>query len=341
MTTQLPPRERSVTEVRSDRQHPDVLFEEARRRRRRRWMVGAVLSAVIIVGALTLGMAGGGGGDTGGKPHSEPSGPASGAASGHIPVSRAFPGAPATERYYTGPGAACALAPGSRYLPPLSGCVSTMIADVSGDGRRDLVLAYSRLGRKSLEGLPPRTIGRRRVKPRYPALQAVLRVVTPGGHITTVPITYQTSPSESVPAQMERAAAAALISVAHVSNERGKTIFLQTEQISSGSLALAYSFHHGRLVSSGAVLGYGGDAGSQAGFRCLGGSSPRLIQYSYDLIRGIKATGNTIHIYGVWKVTATQYEWNGPRLVRLTQNTTKRRLIPADTVGRGCVRGIG
>jgi hypothetical protein len=340
MTTQLPPRERSETEVRSERQHPDVLFEEARRRRRRRWMTGAALSAVIIAGVLTLGMVGGGGGGVGGKAHNQPFGSGSGAGSAHVSANRGFPGAPATERYYTGPGASCALAPHSRYLPPWSGCVSTMVADVSGDGRRDLVLAYSRLGHESLGGLPPGTIGRRRVKPRYPALQAMLRVITPGGRIITVPITYKTSPSKNAPAQTERAAAAALISIAHVNSEPGMTIFLQTGQISSGSTALAYSLHDGRLVSSEAVLEYGGDAGSQAGFQCVSGSSPRLIQYAYDLIRGIKASGNTIHIYGVWKVTATRYDWNGPRLVRLTQNTTKRRLIPSDTVGRGCLRGI-
>ncbi len=340
MTTQLPPRERSETEVRAGRQHPDVLFEEARRRRRRRWMTGAALAAVIIAGALALGMSGGGGGGASGTAHGQTSGPASGAGSGHVSASRAFPGAPANAPYYTGPGASCPLAPHSRYLPPWSGCVSTMVADVSGDGRRDLVLAYSRLGHRSLGGLPPRTIGRRRVPARYPALQAMLRVITPAGRVTTVPITYETSPSRNAPAQLERAAAAALISIAHVSSEPGKAIFLQTEQISSGSIALAYSLFHSRLVSSGAVLAYGGDAGSQAGFQCVAGSPPRLIQYTYDLVRGIRATGNTIHIYGVWKVTATRYDWNGPRLVRLTQNTTKRRLMPSDAAGHGCVRGV-
>jgi hypothetical protein len=58
MTTQLPPRERSDTEVRRERESPDVLFEEARRRRRRRWALGAVvlmtvLSSVAAVLALT------------------------------------------------------------------------------------------------------------------------------------------------------------------------------------------------------------------------------------------------------------------------------------------------
>jgi len=38
MTTQLPSRERAAT----DRESPDVLFDEARRRRRRRWMLAAL-----------------------------------------------------------------------------------------------------------------------------------------------------------------------------------------------------------------------------------------------------------------------------------------------------------
>jgi hypothetical protein len=352
MTTQLPPRERSGSEAPggSEQTHPEVLFEEARRRRRRRWVAGAALSAVIIAGVLTLDLSGGGGGGAGGQAQRQPSGSGSGAASAHGSASRGFASAPATERYYTGPGASCPLAPRNRYLPPWSGCVSTMVADVYGDGRRDLVLVYSRLGHKTLGGLPPRTLGRRQLTERFPALQAMLRVVTPGGRSTTVPITYRSSPSRPAPGQvgrlppgqreLERAAAAALISIAHVSNEPGRTIFVQTGQISSGSTALAYSPHAGSLVWSGALLGYGGDAGSQAGFQCVAGKPPRLIQNRYDLVRGIKTIGDAIHIYGIWKVTATRYDWHGPRLVRLTQTTTTRRLTPHDTVGHGCVKGI-
>lgn len=338
MTTQLP-RERSETEVQREPPHPDVLFEEARRRRRRRWIAAAVF-VVVIVAVLTFGMAGGGRGGTGGRTQRQPFGPGSGAGSGHVSASRAFPGAPATGHSYTGRGASCPLAPHSRYLPPWSGCVSTMVADVSGDGRPDLILVYSSLARAATRGLPPRTIGRRRDTARYWASQAMLRIVTPDGHTTTVPITYRTTSPTSASTRVVRAAAAALISVAHVNSEPGKTIFLQTGQISSGSSALAYSFYHGQLVPSRAVLAYGGDAGSQTGFQCLAGNPPQLTQQTYDLIRGIKATGNTIHIHGWWKVTTTRYEWHGPRLMRLEQRTTRRRLTPSDTVGRGCLRGI-
>jgi hypothetical protein len=215
-----------------------------------------------------------------------------------------------------------------------------MLADLSGDGRTDLVLAYSILGRAVTRGLPPRTIGRRRSTARYWASQAMLRVVTPDGHMTTVPITYDSSPSKHAPRRVIRAAATTLISIAHVSNTPGKAIFLQTGQISSGSSALVYSLYHGRLMSSGAVLAYGGDGGSQAGFQCLAGNPPQLIQQTYDLIRGIKSTGNTVHIYGWWNVTTTRYKWDGPRLVRLTERTARRRLTPRDTVGRGCLGGI-
>jgi hypothetical protein len=107
---------------------------------------------------------------------------------------------------------------------------------------------------------------------------------SPDGHIVTAPIEYKTTPFKKTPARLDGAQAAALISVAHVGDEPGKEIFLQTGQISSGSLALAYSLHHGQLVASGAVLGYGGDGGTSANFQCLAGSPSRLVQHNYELI---------------------------------------------------------
>ena len=305
-------------------------------------MIGAAVSTPILAAILGLGMSGGGGGGAGGQGHGHRSGPGSGAAAGanHLSASRGLAGVPATERYSTGPGAACELAPRSRYLPRWSGCVSTMLVDLFGDGRRDLVLTYSLLGHTSLRGLPPRTIGRRTDRPRYPALQAMLRVVTPAGRITTVPISYETSATRKAPAQLQRAAAAALISVARVSPGSAKTIFVQTGQISSGSAALVYRVNHGRLVSSGVALAYGGDAGSQAGFQCLAGDPPELIQRTYSLVRGIRAVADTVHIYGVWTVTTTRFGWHGPQLVRLDQSTSRRRLIPIDSVGRGCLGAV-
>jgi hypothetical protein len=334
MTTQLPPREQSDAEIRRERESPDVLFEEARRRRRRRWMAGSALTAAaIIAAALILGMAGGGGGGSGSTAHGQPSGSGSAANTGHVTASRLFPGAPSTQHYYTGPGPACTLAPRSRYLPAWSGCVSVTVADVSGNGRRDLILSYSRLSHVSLGGLPPRSRARGQVSKRYPAEQAMLRIVSPDGHVITTPIAYMTTPFDKTPAQLQKAGAAALISVAHVSDEPGKEIFLQTGQISSGSIALAYSLYHGRLVASGVVLAYGGDGGTRANFQCLTGNPPRLIQHRYELVQVIHDA-----IYGWWNETTTTYAWYGPRLVKVAQSTFKRRVSPSDSVGVGCTK---
>jgi hypothetical protein len=334
MTTQLLSRERPDTAT--EREAPDVLFEEARRRRRRRWMAGsALVSAVVIAGASILGTAGGGGGGAGGKAHDQPSGSGSGASSGHANASRLFPGAPSTGHYYTGPGAICTLAPRNRYLPTWSGCVSAMLADVSGDGRKDLVLSYSRLSHVSLSGLPPRSREPGRANRFYRAEQAMLRIVSPDGHVTTAPIEYGTTPVNKTRGQLERAGVAALISVAHVSDEPGKEIFLETGQISSGSMALAYSLYHGRLVSSGVVLGYRGDGGTRATFQCLAGNPPRLIQHDYELIQIIHGA-----IYGWWTETTTTYAWHGPLLVKIARGTLRRRALPADSVGVGCMKGI-
>ncbi len=340
MTTQLPQRQRPDADIQRERESPDVLFEEARRRRRRRWMAGcALIAGALIAGALILGIAGGGGGGSGGHTQSQPSGSGSAASTGHATASRLFPGAPSTQRYYTGPGAVCTLAPRSRYLPTWSGCVSVMVADVSGDGRRDLILSYSRLSHVSLGGPPPRSRTMHRSEKLYPAEQALLRIVSPDGHVTTAPIEFTTAPFNKTPAQLERAQAAALISVAHVGEEPGKEIFLGTGHISSGSTALAYSLYQGRLISSGVALGYRGDGTTKAAFRCLAGNPPRLIQHSYELIRGIKLIHGTI--YGWWQETTLIYSWHGPRLAKIAQTSFKRRGLPRESVGVGCIQGIG
>lgn len=262
MTTQLPPRERSDADIQRERPSPDVLFEGARRRRRRRWIArSALVAGALIAGALILGMAGGGGGGSRSRAHGQPAGSGSAASTSHVAASRLFPGVPSTERYYTGPGPACTLAPRNRYLPPWSGCVSVRIADVSGNGHQDLVLSYSRVSQVSLRAPASALTQPGRASRLYPAKQAMLRIVSPEGSVITAPIEYMTTPLNKTPAQLERAQAAALISVAHVGDEPGKEIFLQTAQISSGSLALVYSLYHSRLVASGVVLGYGGDGG--------------------------------------------------------------------------------
>lgn len=340
MTIQLAPRERpdAATDAgaRHRRRSPDVLFEEARRRRRQRWMAGGALACVaIVVGALILGMAGGAGGGSGSTAHGQPYGSGSGATSGHATVSRLFPGAPSTQLYYTGPGPVCALAPRNPYLPAWSGCVSVKIADVSGDGGQDLVLSYSRLSHVSLRATASAPTQSDRARRMYPAVQAMLRIVSPDGHVVTTPVEYMTTPVNKTPAQLEKAQATALISVAHVSDEPGKEIFLQTGRISSGSLALVYSLYHGKLVASGVVLGYGGDSATKAGFQCLAGNPPRLIQRHYELIQVIHGSA-----YGWWNETTTTYVWHGPRLVKISQSTLKRRALPSDSVGASCTKGI-
>ena len=338
MTTQLPLRDQADTTSGHEREAPEVLFEEARRRRRRRWMAGSVLaSAAIIAAALTLGTGGGGSGDGAGRTaHAQPSGSGSGASSGHANVSSPFAGAPpSTGRYYVGPGTACPLAPRSRYLPAWSGCVTARVVDLSGKGRRDLVLLYSRLSHPSVRGLPLRQRGSHRSQTRYLAKQAMLRVVSADGHMSTAPIDYGTTPFNNTPAQLEKANAAALISVAHVGEEPGKEIFLQIQQISSGSTVVAYSLYRGRLIASGVVLGYGGDGGTRASFQCLSGNPPEIIQHTYELARVIHDP-----IYGWWNETTTSYAWQGPQLVKIAQSTIKRRVSPGDGVGVGCAKGV-
>jgi hypothetical protein len=333
MTTQLPPRESS--DAQGERELPDVLFEEARRRRRRRWIAGsALVTAALIAATLILGGAGGGEGGSGNTSHGQQSGSGSAASTGHVTASRLFPGAPTTQGYYTGPGPACALAPRNRYLPAWSGCVSVAVADVSGNGRRDLVLSYSLLSHVGLKS-PPRLHESGRSSERYLAKQAMLRVVSPDGHAVTARVKYMTTPVGKFPAQLVKAQASALISVTHASDEPGKVIFLQTGQISSGTNALAYSLYHGRLISSSVLLGYRGDGGTRANFQCLAGNPPRLVQHNYELIQIIHG-----YIYGWWNETTTTYAWHGPRLVNIASSTVKRRVSPSDSVGAGCAKGI-
>jgi hypothetical protein len=213
--------------------------------------------------------------------------------------------------------------------------VTARIVDLAGNGRRELVLIYSRLGKLRLQGLPPRQEGSRRSETRYPAEQAMLRVVSADGHVSTAPIEYRTTPFNKSPAQIDKADAAAIISVAHVGDEPGKEIFLQVQQISSGSTVVAYSLYRGRLIPSGVVLGYRGDGGTRASFQCPSGRPPRLIQHSYELTQVIHDP-----IYGWWNEITTTYAWHGPRLVKIAQSTLKRRVSPRDNIGVGCTKGI-
>jgi hypothetical protein len=167
----------------------------------------------------------------------------------------------------------------------------------------------------------------------------MLRIVSPDGQVITTPIEYRTTPFKNVPAQLQKAQAAALISVAHISDLSGKEIFIQTGEISSGTLALAYSLFHGRLVSSGVVLGYRGDSGTQNGFQCLPGNPPLVVTHNYQLIGGpTKVIHHTI--YEWWNETTTTFAWHGPRLVKSAQSAARRLVAPNNRVGTGCLKGI-
>lgn len=339
MTTQLQSRERSDATTGPEPMSPDVLFEEARQRRRRRWMAwSALITAAIIAATLILGTGGGGDGGSGHDANGHPSSFGSGLNSSHL-TSRLFPGAPSTQHYYTGPGPECALAPRNRYLPRWSGCVSVMVADVSGNGHPDLILTYSRLSHVSSGGSTLGSDSPGRAAKLYSGEEAMLRIVSPDGHVITTPIEYRTTPFKKTPAQLQKAQAAALISVAHVNDLPGKEIFIQTGEISSGTLALPYSLFRGRLVSSGVFLGYGGDSGAQNGFQCLPGNPPRVVAHNYQLIGGaIKVIHKTINAW--WQETTATLAWRGPRLVKIAQSTARRLVAPNDHVGIGCIKGI-
>jgi hypothetical protein len=191
-------------------------------------------------------------------------------------------------------------------------------SEIAGDGRPDLILLYSRLSheRAGQLGLPAS------LNKMYVATGAMLRVVRArGGRVT---------------ARIDGAKAAAIVAAAHVNDDPGDELFIQVSQISSGAAAVAYGLHDGRLVPAGVTLGYGGDLATKAGFDCLTGHPPRLVQRTFQLI------GPTI--YAWWKETDATYVWHGPRLVKIAERTFKRRGLPPASetdVGAGCVAGIG
>jgi hypothetical protein len=227
----------------------------------------------------------------------------------------AFPGAPRTQRngYGVATGA-CPLDAADRYLPARSGCVIVRRADLAGDGQQDLILLYSRLSRHhvSWSGAPAS------LRRMYLADQSFLRVVPAGGVAVTAPVAGTKT--------------AAILAIAHVNDDPGDEVFIQTSQISSGSTAVAYGYQNGRLVPAGVTLAYGGDSADRAGFNCLAG---RLLQRTFVL------TGRTIN--STWRETDVTYGWTGPHLAKLTQRTfTHRGRPPADQtdVGAGCVAGV-
>ncbi len=290
------------------------VIEDARARQRRHRRVGTTLAIAAIAAGVILGFAGGGNGSQRDGGHAR-SGGAPGRGSGNAAHQdgNAFAGAPKSQAgAIDGPSSQrCPLAAPSRFLPPRSGCVTAMHADVMGNGRTDLVLAYSRLNHVSAGyvGGPP--IWRK----YFGATQAFLMIVLPDG--------------TRISARINGVKAVAIVAVGHVNSDPGSEIFLQTFHISSGSTATAYGLSHGRLVAAGATLAYGGDSGLQAGFTCSTTGKPHLVQRT--IVLGSR--------YGWSTETKVTYSWNGPKLVQIGKRSLKRRGWPARseiTVGNGC-----
>jgi hypothetical protein len=297
------------------------VIEEARARQRSHRRVGGALVAVALTtAALIAGIAGGGGG-AGRHAGGQTSGPPPGAGSAHASASGVFPGAPSTQPNGNGVASrACPLAQPNRYLPSRSGCVTAIRADINGDGRSDLILVYSRLGRQhpywyAAGSVPPS------LKHDFVADAAFLKVVLAGGGSASV--------------KVDGAWAAAVDAIAHVNDGPGKEIFLEVSRISSGASAVAYAFLDGSLVPAGVTLSYGGDSAANAGFDCLAGNPPQLVQRTFALI------GPTV--YGWWRETDVVYDWSGPKLVQIGSRTFRRRgAVTAGEIGagHGCATGV-
>lgn len=302
----------------SHTQIEDGVIEDARARQRRHRYIGWTLAVAVVAAGVIVGMAGGGGG-AGRHAAGQSPNDGSGAGPGH-PSSRTFPGAPVTQpNGYGVETGACPLAPPSRYLPARSGCVTVKRADVNGDGRLDLILVYSRLSGRHpsgyVGGVPPS------LRHDFVAEAAFLKVVFANGTI--------------VSARLGGARAAAIDSVAPVNDDPGQEIFLEVGRVSSGATGTAYGYDKGRLVSADVLLAYGGDSTSQAGFNCLSGRPPRLVQRTFELI------GPTMT--GAWRETTVSYLWDGPKLAETRKRTFSRhgKIAAADLgIGHACIEGI-
>jgi hypothetical protein len=74
----------------------------------------------------------------------------------------------------------------------------------------------------------------------------------------------------------------------------------------------------------------------QAGFNCIPGDPPRLIQHIFTFVGPNEFTRS-------WRETTVVYAWHGSRLVQLQKRTLKHlvRLSSATThIGQGCLHGV-
>jgi hypothetical protein len=314
------------------------VIEDARARQRRQRATGLALLLIAVVAGVLIATGGGGGGG-GRQAGRQPSGSGNGAGPAHASASTSFPGAPETQKNgYGVSSGVCPLAPPNRYLPPRSGCVTVWHADVNGDGRPDLVIAYSQLSRRKLDWPSGTPLGFRH---DFSAKAAFLKVVLAGGGSVT---THIVGGNEIRNGSRTPAKAASIDSVAHVNADPGDEIFLEVGRISSGATGVAYGFDDGRLIPAGVYLSYNGDSGVEAGFNCVPGNPPRLIQRYFSFVGPNELTRS-------WRETEVVYAWQGPKLTQVSKQTFKQlvalKFKPLDSlkssetqIGTGCIRGV-
>ena len=202
---------------------------------------------------------------------------------------------------HAGAGNLCALAKRQGFVPARDTCVSALSADVTGDGRADLVLLYDRT--------QPGPGGSVRFGPY------TLKAIAAGGGVLESRVPSALPPD-------------VIVAAGHVNDEPGVDLFIQVARISSGSGVAIYSDDGGRLVRSRVTLTYGGDSGVRFGFSCVHMPAPAIVQRSYELL----GPG----IGGRWREKIDTYRWSGPRLHR----TGSRSTIHSGWPGAGLV-GVG
>jgi hypothetical protein len=165
-------------------------------------------------------------------------------------AARAFPGAPASQRF--GYGSTCPAAPANRYLTTRAGCLTVRRADVDGDGKPDLVLLYTKPG------------------VRHPAYRFTLKVYTARGAMVSARL-----PEGDIPAT--------IAALRNVNGVPGVELFVHLEHITTSETMALYTLSGGRLLRAG-ELSYGGtDFGIRFGFSCRPGSPPAIVQDEFTL----------------------------------------------------------
>lgn len=285
------------------------IIEDAKARQRRQRRIAAVVLALagIALGAI-FGFGGGNGGGGSGGGSSPPSG--SGGSANPLASSPGYSAAPHSQAgAFENSQFVCPKAAPNRYLPRQAGCVSVKHADVDGDGRTDLVILYANLSSQMIGS-------------DYVPRAWTLEVARAAGPVDRI--------------QIERGDQHPfLLRMANVNDVAGAEIFLQPDEISSGSPVNIYSYGDGALRRAGQFFA-GGDSADRERFSCETKAPARVTQQTMVLL------GPTI--YGRWRWTTTTYLWQGPSLKRARQHTIVRTGLPsigATAFGGGCGTPLG